>query len=315
MFPRAMGPRLRAVHLIVFVLVVVVLVSLSSAAGAVGVGQPGIGVMRFTATGGGPQSSLPRYGTVFLSPSRTTDLAYIKQSSPSTLVPAYKDATVAGSCGSSTSTPTSCPTVVGYAEALAHDNANPSDRWLVRDASGNPIHDKSYTSDYFVNVGSASYQQRALTYLLATIQNPSPDFDGISFDNTNPAYLYRTGGIQGYVNGTLLSDSLWQTSMVNFLKYVGGGLRGKGYYVAANGGVSGDNDGASPATGGRRSPPTSTGSGSSTSRRGLTKCSSSTALVTGTASITAGSASPTPPRASARTSSAAATASPPTRTR
>ena len=72
MFPRAMGPRSRAVHLIMLVLVVVVLVSLSSAAGAVGVGQPGIGVMRFTATIGGPQSSLPRYGTVFLSSSRTS---------------------------------------------------------------------------------------------------------------------------------------------------------------------------------------------------------------------------------------------------
>ena len=164
---------------------------------------------------------------------------------------AYKDATVAESCGSSsTSTPTSCPTLVGYAEALAHDNANPSDQWLVRDASGNPIHDRYYTSDYFVNVGSASYQQRALTYALATIQNPSPDFDGMQFDNTNPAYLYRTqrnsagAATQGYVNGTLLSDSLWQSSMVKFLSYVGGGLRGKGYYVVANGGVSGDNDGS-----------------------------------------------------------------------
>ena len=36
-----------------------------------------------------------------------------------------------------------------------------------------------YTSDYLVNIGSASYQQRALTYALATIQNPTPDFDGI----------------------------------------------------------------------------------------------------------------------------------------
>ena len=32
--------------------------------------------------------------------------------------------------------------------------------------------------------------------------------------------------------------------MVNFLSSVGGGLRGKGYYVVANGGVSGDNDGS-----------------------------------------------------------------------
>jgi hypothetical protein len=200
--------------------------------------------MRFTDTIGGPQGSLPRYGTVFLSAYKTNDLAYIKQSSPSTLVPAYKDATVASGCSSSTSTPTSCGSLVDYAEALAHDNANPGDKWLVRDASGNPMRDPHATSSYFMNMGSASYQQRALTNALATIQNPTPDFDGIEFDNVNPAYGYRTGGIQGYVNGTLLTDSLWKTSMVNFLRYVGGGLRGKGYYVAVNGGVSADPNGS-----------------------------------------------------------------------
>src|SRR5205823_794642 len=116
--------------------------------------QSGIAVVRYSSTIGGPQASLPRYGVVFLSANRTADLAYIKQYSPSTLVPAYKQAGIARSCGSSTSTPTSCGSLVGYAEALAHDNAHPSDKWLVRDASGNPIADRYSTGDYFMNVGS-----------------------------------------------------------------------------------------------------------------------------------------------------------------
>jgi len=227
------------------VLLVGVLLSLSSSAGVAAVAQPGIADVRY-GTLGGAQSGLPRYGTVFLSANKTSDLAYIKQYSPSTVVPAYKDGTSASSaCSSSTSTPTSCATLVDYAEALAHDNANPGDKWLLRDASGNPIHDLSYTSNYLLNIGSASYQQRALANALATIQNPTPDFDGIEFDNTNPSVGYRLpSGIQAYVNGTLLTDSLWKSSMVKFLSSVGGGLRAKGYYVAVNGGVSGDTNGS-----------------------------------------------------------------------
>ena len=96
MFPRAMDAGSRAVQLIMLVLVVVVLVSLSSSAGAVAVAQPGIAVIRYTDTIGGRRRARCRAtGLSFSVAYKTNDLAYIKQSSPSTLVPAYKDATVA----------------------------------------------------------------------------------------------------------------------------------------------------------------------------------------------------------------------------
>ena len=57
----------------------------------------------------------------------------------------------------------SCRTGITYQQAAAHDSANPSDRWILRDSAGRPIPNRAYAHVYLANVGSASYQRQWAT--------------------------------------------------------------------------------------------------------------------------------------------------------
>ena len=85
----------------------------------------------------------------------------MKSASPSTLVLQYKEAmSLADDCGTAVD---SCRTGITYQQAAAHDSANPSDPWILRDSAGKPIPNRSYAHDYLANVGSASYQRQWAT--------------------------------------------------------------------------------------------------------------------------------------------------------
>ena len=129
----------RAVHAIALVFAVAVVVSLSSASAATPVALPAIAAIRM----GGDnyaQTHLPQYATVFLGAART---GRPRATSGSTARGRafcmynnveYLDET----CGNPT--PVTCPTAVSFGEALAHDQAYPGDRWILRDSSGQPDH-------------------------------------------------------------------------------------------------------------------------------------------------------------------------------
>ena len=93
-------------------------------------------------------------------------------------------------CGNPT--PVSCQTAISYAEALAHDQANPGDRWVLRDSSGNPIYNRSLHERVYANVGSASYRQAALNHLLGSLRSHA-GWNGVFFDESDACYYNDTG--------------------------------------------------------------------------------------------------------------------------
>lgn len=190
-----------------------------------------------------PIASLGKYDLVDMG-YRAADLAALKKQSPDTKAVLYKDVSIASASGNpGNPTPVWCGGAISSAEALAHDAANPNDKWLLRDTAGNPIYDKSYPNDFLLNLGSSSLQQRTLECLRAAVISAPPGWDGFFFDNVNPTYAYRSGSGPGYANGTLCTDAIWHTNYIAFLAKVAAALRADGRYVMVNGGVAADNQG------------------------------------------------------------------------
>ncbi len=227
---------------------------------------PGTSKIRYTGNEGTVQGD-GRYGLVYLTASRTTDLQTIKTLSPTTKVIAYKDPSACTN-GGATSTSVSWNSPVSFEEAQAHDATVPTDEWLVYDApvGGNPIWDPNHhvvpsPIDYFANVASPSYQGTALARVQATMTAPSPaDFDGVFWDNCNPTYVQRSSigapspRQPGYATPpgggarVLFTDTLYRAGMLAFNTAVSDVLKTAGYYVVGNAGVSGDNDGSATNT-------------------------------------------------------------------
>src|SRR4029079_19089526 len=135
----------------------------SSASGATEVAVPGTSVFRWPSnTWSG--STLSRYATVVVAPSLVSSR---KSASPSTRVLQYREPMgLADDCGTSTD---GCRTGITYQQATAHDQANPSDPWILRDSAGKPIPNRTYAHTYMANVGSASYQQQWVTNVAGAI--------------------------------------------------------------------------------------------------------------------------------------------------
>ena len=139
-----------------------------------------------------------------------------------------------------------CTTAVGFNEALAHDQANPSDRWILRDKSGNPIGYKGYPDELYANPGSASYQLRARTNLLRSLTASTPDWGGVNFDNVERNFYNSAGAtIHGSApSPTYPTNASWYPAVKSLFVSVGSYLRQQGFYVAGNAAVSGDTTGA-----------------------------------------------------------------------
>jgi hypothetical protein len=205
----------------------------------------GIAVIRY-GNDAWPRTHLPQYATVFLGPRRTADLHYIKGKAPRSRVLMYKNATylaLGDRCANPT--PVACQTAVSYGEALTHDQANPGDRWVLRNPSGAPIKDRNYSHNYYANVGSASYRQRALNNVLASLKAHA-GWSGVLFDHSDPGY-YNSNGTPIYATApspAYPTNSSWQTAMKGLLDAIGAPMRAQGFYVAGNASVVGDTDGS-----------------------------------------------------------------------
>jgi len=131
---------------------------------------------------------------------------------------------------SGTDVNTSFSTGVPYAQALANG-------WLLTDASGNLLVNRTYPSNYVGDIGSAAYQQAWIAnveqYLAA-----HPGIDGVFIDDV----LYDPKALCGTYPAKYPTTSAWAAAEVSFVKAVYAALHAKGYYVALNAGayVSGD---------------------------------------------------------------------------
>ena len=187
------------------------------------------------------QTHLPQYETVFLGPGRLADLSYIKQQGPGTRVLQWNDVGFLYKTCANPTGPT-CPTAVSFNEALAHDQANPSDPWILRDAAGNPIGFRGFPNEVYANPGSASYQLRARTNMLRSLTASTPRWDGVNLDNVERNFYNSAGkrstaprprrSIRRTRAGTVAARSLFAS--------VGSYLRQQGFYLAANAAVAGD---------------------------------------------------------------------------
>ena len=148
MYIRAERLVLVAVRIAVLAFVLVSVGSLSSAGAATVVAQPGISVFKYP-NNTWSASSLPRYATeVVTTPSL---IAGVKSASPQTKVLNYKESmALADNCGTSVDT---CQTAITYQQAQTHDAANPGDPWILQDASGKPIPNRSFAHVWLANVG------------------------------------------------------------------------------------------------------------------------------------------------------------------
>ena len=293
--------------LLVVVLVVVSLSSASAATTVAPLAVPGIAAIRM----GGDnyaQTHLPQYETVFLGPGRLADLSYIKQQSPGTRVLQWNDVGFLYKTCANPTQPT-CPTAVSFNEALAHDQANPSDPWILRDAAGNPIGYRGFPNEVYANPGSASYQLRARTNMLRSLTASTPDWSGVNLDNVERNFYNSAGAT---IHGSAPSpayptNASWYPAVKSLFVSVGSYLRQQGFYLAGNAAVSGDATGAQTQPGGAIWPAPSTGTRRSTSS---STASTSVLPITGTrlpATSTIACASSISPRRSARTSSGGCT--------
>ena len=242
--PRRVAAASRALHVIALALALLVVMSLSSASAATPAAVPGTAAIRL----GGenyPQTHLPKYATVFLGPGRVWDLSYIKRFNARTRVLQWTDVSFLSKiCANPT--PPGCTTAVGFSEALAHDQANPSDPWILRDAAGNPIGYKGYPSEFYANPGSVSYQLQARTNLLRSLTASTPRWDGVNFDNVERNFYNSAGAtIHGSApSPTYPTNASWYPAVKSLFVSVGSYLRQQGFYVAGNAAVSGDTTGA-----------------------------------------------------------------------
>ena len=138
-----------------------------------------------------------------------------------------------------------CQTAVSYGEALAHDQAYPGDPWVLRNSSGAPIKDRNYSTNYYANVGSASYRQRTLNRVLGSLKAHA-GWSGVLFDHSDPGY-YNGNGTTIYATApspAYPTNSSWQTAMKGLLDAIGAPIRSQGFYVAGNASVVSDTDGS-----------------------------------------------------------------------
>ena len=181
-------------------------------------------------------ATLPRYAYVVLSIGEAPAIRAIKAASPRTKVLAYQSATEAVDYCSPTQ-PLLCSSPVSYQQALAHDAANPMDRWLLTTADGASATMNGYPSSHLVDVGSANF--RSAWARIAGTRVRTLGFDGIYMDNVLGRISETGSAPTAYP-----SDATWQRAMRGFVAYVGPRLRARGLYVMANAFESGPNDGS-----------------------------------------------------------------------
>jgi hypothetical protein len=110
---------------------------------------------------------------------------------------------------------------VPYAQASANG-------WLLTDASGNLMVNKSFANDYVGDIGSAAYQAAWVSNVSAFVA--SSGVDGVFIDDIVRDSMPLAGGYPAKYP----SQPAWEAAMVSFVQSVGTALKAKGYYVLIN---------------------------------------------------------------------------------
>ena len=204
----------------------------ASAAGS-GMATPGLSRLALGNAASVGTANLPRYGYVLLSPGEVGYIAQIKAASPGTKVLMYQSASEAVDYCSA-SDMVHCASAVSYQQALAHDQANPSDPWLLYSSAGVAQTMPSYPDSYLMNVGSASLQRQWASLVVSKAK--SLGFDGVYIDSVL-GMIYASSALYP-------TASAWETAMRSWVAYVGPSLKSQGLYVLTNTFKGGDNDGS-----------------------------------------------------------------------
>jgi hypothetical protein len=110
---------------------------------------------------------------------------------------------------------------VTYSQATANG-------WLLKDASGNLLVNKSFANDYVGDIGSAAYQSQWVTNVSAFLA--SSGADGVFIDDI----IRDPRPLAGTYPAKYSTQAAWEAAMVSFVKTVGPALKAKGYYVLIN---------------------------------------------------------------------------------
>ena len=204
-----------------------------AAAAGSGYGTAGLSRLALGTAASVGTANLPRYGYVLLSPGEVGYIAQIKAASPGTKVLMYQSASEAVDYCSA-SDMVHCASAVSYQQALAHDQANPSDPWLLYSSAGVAQTMPSYPDSYLMNVGSASLQRQWAS--LVASKAKSLGFDGVYIDSVL-GMIYASSALYP-------TASAWETAMRSWVAYVGPSLKSQGLYVLTNTFKGGDNDGS-----------------------------------------------------------------------
>ena len=121
---------------------------------------------------------------------------------------------------------------VPYSQASANG-------WLLKDASGNLMVNKSFANDYVGDIGSSAYQAAWVSNVSAFVA--SSGVDGVFIDDI----VRDPRPLAGAYPAKYPSQSAWESAMVSFVKVVGTALKAKGYYVLINASGYTPGDGAS----------------------------------------------------------------------
>jgi len=161
--------------------------------------------------------------------------ARIHAVSPTTRVLGYKSGTdLLDNCGASTDM---CASGITYQEAVAHDEGNPADPWLLRDAAGKSLTAPAYPHSHLANVGSSSYQQQWLRNVTGALARYK--LNGVYIDSVLGTI---TGWSGGAVPTKYPTDASWEAAMRSFMAAVGPALKRKNLYVLVSAYKAGTND-------------------------------------------------------------------------
>jgi Hypothetical glycosyl hydrolase family 15 len=184
--------------------------SMNVAQGATSPPFTGIGVVRFGGGNWGSLTNTSKYSALIVSAGNANSAG------------AQAGRALMYACGTNMpSDSTSAECGVSYSDALAND-------WILKDASGNPVHYKG-TAAVLTDIGNSAYQQRFIADIDADLRT-HPGIDGVFIDDV-------TGSLIG--SGTPVStkypdNASYRAAMLSFVRAVGPALKAKGWYVSVN---------------------------------------------------------------------------------
>jgi hypothetical protein len=188
----------------------------------------GVGMLRLGDSASIGSAHFSHSAYVIVSPFNARLVPQIRAGNAATKVLAYKASMDLKSSPFCAAHGDQCETGISYAEAVAHDAANPKDPWILRDASGSPM-TGGYPDNFLGDVGSKSFQSRWIANVSSFLQ--ANHFSGVFIDNV-------LGDVSGWTKGRYPAkyptDAAWSDAMASFVKQVSAVFRPRDLFVAVN---------------------------------------------------------------------------------